>query len=144
MLIRPFDEKDDRLAVIEKRGWYFDCVVAPVGVMPEDQEMQVCYVDVQTTEEQATRTAMVLINENWLVELTKRVARMNILLAKDMGQDVDHIMGAVPNFSSIMAYKRTAVSLALEEVLDELDIWLDDNADEKEFLNGPDHEDDED
>lgn len=144
MLIRPFDHNDDRLAIIEKRGWHFDCLVAPPNVLEEDAEMQVCYVDVQTTEAQATRTALVLINENWLVELTKRVARMNILLAKDMGEPVDEIMGSNPNFASIMAYKRTAVSLALEEILDELDIWLDDHADEKEFLNGPDYEDDED
>lgn len=125
MLIRPFDHDDDRLAIIEKRGWHFDCVVAQQGILDEGVDYNICTVDVPVTEGD-NKTAIVLINEDWLLELTQRVMRMNILLAKDMGQPVEEIMGSQPSIHAVIAYKRTAVSLALEDLLDEIDIWLDD------------------
>jgi hypothetical protein len=124
MLIRPFDENDDRLAVIEKRGWHFDCVVAQQSQFENDDDFAVFYVDVPVTET-VSKSAVVMLNERYLIELTKRVIEMNHLYQKDKGLNPEHFGAQVPTHA-LFQYKRTAVSLALEELLDELDIWIDD------------------
>lgn len=121
-MIRPFDKDDDRLAIIEKRGWHFDCVVANEEQFGDvDAEMHIYCVDVPLTEEPEKKSAIVVFNEAYLIDLTKRIMEMNMVYAQYKGEDT-----SIVDTRNVFMYKRTAVSYALEDLLDELDIWIDD------------------
>ncbi len=133
MLIRPFDSNDDRLAIIEKRGWKFDCIVATEEQFGDDADLKILHVDVPLSEEEETRSAIVLINEAVLIDLTKRVIEMESLYFEKFGEPFDEIYGSEPTARTVFIAKRRAVSVVLEGVLDQIDTWISD----KEYEDDP-------
>ena len=127
MLIRPFDENDDRLAIIEKCGWTFECIVATQEQFDGDADLKVIHVDVPLTEKPEKQNAIVIINESALVRTTRHIIEMENLYFEKFGEPFDEIYGSEPTARMVLVAKRRAVSIVLEGLLDELDQWIWDN-----------------
>ena len=124
-LIRPFDNSNETIAILEDENWIFEVIVSPD--IADLKMFELFHVDVPTIDKDAKKTATIVVNEKWLLEICEKITESPEFAEQfeERGDPETYMDGEDEMLIiTVMRVRRRAVSIALETLMDYAEAFI--------------------